>query len=192
MKQMDKKSNIELCFLECEKILWKLSNKYKNIYNGDTNEAFSCASLWLVEDYDTYDKNKSSFVTYIYKCIERKFINEAIKKKNSDDNMDYGDIEDLDECGLLVNNNENILIDENITNGKLERYSFYLENKSYLNNVKNRDYEIFRMYYYCGRNISDIAEIFNLSEIRIKEIKRKILKIIDKNKEIERNNENNL
>lgn len=185
---MDNNKNIEICFQECEKMLWKLADKYKSIYNGDKEEAFANASLWLVEDYNGYNRDKASFVTYIYMCIEKRFIKAMNKFYDEKEYICGTDLDDLDELGLLSTDNIDYqLIDDEMTDGKKNRYDIYFEYKDYLDIFKEKDKEIFRLYYYCGRNEKEIAEIYDLNERSIRKIKEKILKKV---KNIKKNEEN--
>lgn len=170
MMKNSKQENVELCFQECKGILKTLAIKYKSIYDNDVEEAFAEASMWLVELYDSFDKNRASFVTYAYSVIENKFINAGKKFYRERCTMIDATIEELDQEGLLTDSNE-IILDTEMTLGQKKRCDVYFELVDYLDRVSEREEKIFKLYYYDSWSISELAEYFELSEIRIKEIK---------------------
>lgn len=177
----DKQEVMQICFEECKGILRALAVKYKAIYNGDVEEAFADACLWLMEFYDSFDRNKATFVTYAYSVIENKFINAGKKAYKEKQHMSNVSIEDLDKDGLLVYGSNKIILDEGMTKGQSERYNIYFQYCNDLEILTEREQTIFKLFYYDNWNIKDIASQLGLSEIRIKEIKSKIIKKLDKN-----------
>lgn len=187
MDSIERNRNIEMCFEECKDTINNLSYKYKGIYGGDKEEAFANACLWLVELYDKFDKDKASFVTYISHVLENKFIDDYRKHKIYDLNIMKQDIQDLDELGLIPSY-DNICDSEDIfqelTDGQIDRYSIYLDYQDYLDVLKEKEKDIFRLYYCNMWDISSIANAYDLSEIRIKEIKRNALNKLEDAKNI--------
>lgn len=176
----NKQEIMEICFDECKGILRALAVKYKNIYNGDVEEAFADACLWLMEFYGSFDRNKATFITYVYSVIENKFINAGKKAYKEKQYFSNVSIEELDKEGLLVCGNEKHILKEDVTKGQIERYHIYFEYVDYLDMLTEREQTIFKLFYYDNWNIKDIASQLNLSEIRIKEIKSKIIKKLKK------------
>lgn len=184
MEKNNRQINMELCFEECKGILKALAYKYKGIYNGDIEEAFANACMWLVELYDNFDRNRATFVTYAYSSVENKFINEGKKIYRENQYISHSSIEDLDRDGYLISDcNEDDLIDDRMTIGQRERYDLYLKLYECVDILSERERTIFKLFYYNNWNIKDIADVLELSEIRIKEIKSKIVKKMLKNYE---------
>lgn len=175
-EEQDKQVYMELCFQECRGILKSLAIKYKKIYNNDIEEAFAEASLWLMELYDTFDRNKATLQTYVYSCIERKFINAGKKKFKETQFVSAASIDELDQEGLLIYCNDVEVAGEKMTEGQRERYEIYFKYYPHIGYLPEREQDIFKLFYYNHWNIKDIAEQMDLSEIRIKELKSKIIK----------------
>lgn len=189
MDNIERNKNIEMCLEECKGTLKNLSYKYRSIYNGDTDEAFADACLWLVELYDKFDKDKASFVTYIQHVIENKFLDVYRKNKATSLDIVNKDICELDELGLLPTSEDiysSSNYDDILTDGQINRYNIYLDNQDYLYVLKEREQDIFKLFYCNMWDISKIASAYGLSEIRIKEIKRKALSKIEDAKNLER------
>lgn len=178
MDKINRIDSIELCFEECKGVLRSLAYKYKNIYNGDVDEAYANACLWLVEMYDKFDRNKASFVTYVYMIVDNRFINEGKKAFNEKKYLSNIPLDDLgidDElyCNRAIETKAN---DNNSTNGQKERYKFYFELESFMNVLNEREQIIFKTFYYNNWNIKDIAKYLELSDIRVKELKKEAVK----------------
>lgn len=175
----DRNKNIELCLEECKDTLKRLAYKYRSVYNGDTDEAFANACLWLVELYDKFDRDKASFVTYIGCVIENKFLDDYRKHKVYDLDVIGTDIQDLDELGIIPSydnvSDEFDCDKEELTPGQIDRYEIYLEYQNQLDILKEKERDVFKLFYYNMWDISKIANAYDLSEIRIKEIKRNAL-----------------
>lgn len=182
MEKNDRETNLELCFYECYGVLKTLAYKYRKIYNGDVDEAFSNACLWLVELYDSFDKNKSNFISYVYTIVSRKFINEGKKKFNERNVFINISFEELEEGGKFMGDSDTFNTNEQDRDSKMglrNRENFYTECFGKMDDIKERDVQIFELFYSHGWSIKDIAIVFKLSEVRVKEIKRNIVKKIE-------------
>lgn len=175
---MDKRISIELCLEECKGVLRSLAYKYRRIYNNDEEEAFANACLWLVELYDRFDKDRASFVTYIYTVVENRFINEGKKFYNEQKYLSHQSIDELDEKNLLVTDiyGDGSGTSDKTTSGQKERYSMYFMFYPFLEELDEREEIIFKMFYYNNWSIREIATYMDLSEIRVKELKGEIVK----------------
>lgn len=178
----NREENLKSYLAECQYILLRMANKYKNIYNGDKEEAYANACLWTIELYDGFDRNKSKFTTYIYSIIDNKFKDEWRKKNKEYKLFASGDIEDYDEKGMINTDLYENDYDDILTSGQKDRYSLYFDLYKYTNILNDREKVIFKLFYYNNWKIEDIASVVELSAIRVKEIKKKIIIRLEKEK----------
>ena len=177
----ERTKNIELCIEQCTPILKKLSYKYKNIYDNDANEAFANACLWVVEMYDKFDRNKGSLVSYIGMIVEHKFIDAYRYNKVHEFDRYATDVYDMDEMNLLPYEKDYEPEGEIIlTEHQQYRKDIYDRYEPYIDELSDRERGIFKLFYYNLWDISHIAKSYELSIMRIKEIKRDVLRKLEK------------
>lgn len=176
-----RKNGLELSFLEYRPILYKLAHKYKNVFNNDFEEAFAETSLWFIECYDTYDKDKAHFSTYLYGVVENKFIDMSRRKKR--ENATFIDIDELNEEQLGFYDsfmlNDNLTDIDDLTRGQVMRFKTYTYYQNFLDILETREQDIFKLYYYNNWSINEIATFLNLSDARVKQLKNNSLTLLE-------------
>lgn len=176
-------NGLELSYIEFRPILYKLSHKYKNLYNNDFEEALADSCVWFIESYDSYDKDKAHFSTYLYGVVENRFIDVSRKKRREYET--FVNIDDLNEeqlgyydSSMFQDNSTDI----DMTVGQMSRLSTYTYYQNFIDVLEIREQDIFKLYYYNDWSIIEIADFLNLSEIRVKQLKTNILNELEKEK----------
>lgn len=180
--ELIRQNGLELSYLEYRPILYKLSHKYKNVFNNELEEALAEANIWFIECYDSYDKNKAHFSTYLYGVVENKFIDIARRKKR--EKATFIDIDELneDELGFydsFMLNDTSTNIDD-LTKGQILRLDTYMYYQDFVDVLDTREQDIFKLYYYNNWSISEISKFMNLSEVRVKQLKNNSLILLEK------------
>lgn len=180
MKDELRKKGLELSYIEYRPILYKLAHKYKNIYNNDFEEALADSNLWFIECYDSYDKNKAHFSTYLYGVVENKFIDVSRRKKR--EKLTFIDIDELNEDQLCYYDSfmqQDTTTNIDMTKGQMLRYNTYIYYQDFTSILDDRSQDIFKLYYYNNWSISEIAKFLNLSEVRVKQLKNNSLNLLE-------------
>ena len=84
---------------------------------------------------------------------------------------------------LNIEEYENVIIDKTILDEKYEEYEKINEIEKILLNMSKEDNQIFRLYYYSGMKVKEIALKHNISEVKVKTKLFRIRQKIRKNLE---------
>ena len=178
-KNGDKKA-FDKFLIENQGLCYYIAQRFKNLDSID--DIASIAKIGLIKSIKTFDLNKNiQFATYAMTIMK----NEILVNFRKERKMKNFKFISLDANFGEDGEKEMTLLDIIPTPEKDISYEDYkgLDSvlKLTLDSIKDRDKEIFKMYFFENKSQIEIAEKFNLSQPQVSRLIMKIKKLLKKN-----------